>query len=348
MTWQGKIYLVWLVALMLCVTGCQGSDLGNWMEQAIAPDIATIVATPAPMQTPLVPPNFPANLPQPTNGKLIAVHADNVLSWQMDRSPEAVLTEYAQLLQAQNWQIGQRSPQFVTAQTKDLWVIASVHSIEQKSQLLISYFPYKQDKPTPATPVPSYVQDLQKITALDMAPDLDLAEPIKRREYARWLVRTNNYLFQNRPSRQVRLAPVKELPTFADVPPTDPDFPEIQGLANGGFVARNPLFRPEDPLTREEMVQMKIPFDLGQLPPPIEPKQLEERWRFQDTKQISAYAQRAIAADALLGDSSNIRRSFGFTSLLQPQRPVSRKEALASLWYFGTPTDGISARSSKG
>lgn len=355
---QQKIYLVYL-CLVLFLTACQGSDLGNWVEQAIAPEVITPAPTfpasidPKPV---VLPANFPPNLPQPSGGSLIAVYQDNVSSWRVDRSPEVALTEYRQLLQAQNWQILQQSNQLVTATTQDLFVIAAIdsNSIEPKPQLIISYFPYRPTAESIIPPVPpapeetvilGYVEDLQKIPSLGISPDLDLASPVTRREYVRWLVRSNNYLFGKRPSRQIRLAKVTEAPIFADVPENDPDFPEIQGLVNSGFLARSAQFRPDQPLTREEMVHLKIPFDLGQLPPPIEFNQLQARWRFQDTDKISAYAQRAIGADAQLGDSANIRRSFGFTSLFQPQRPVSRLEALASLWYFGTPTDGISARS---
>jgi hypothetical protein len=38
--------------------------------------------------------------------------------------------------------------------------------------------------------------------------------------------------------------------------------------------------------------------------------------------------------------------ALDFTTLLQPQKPVTRAESAASTWYFGTKTDGISARKS--
>ncbi|MFN9859338.1 MAG: S-layer homology domain-containing protein, partial [Pseudanabaena sp.] len=70
---------------------------------------------------------------------------------------------------------------------------------------------------------------------------------------------------------------------------------------------------------------------------------IRQTWGFKDSDLISENALGAIFADAQLRDLSNIRRSFGFTTLLQPQKPVTRAEAAATLWYFGTEIDGISA-----
>jgi len=35
---------------------------------------------------------------------------------------------------------------------------------------------------------------------------------------------------------------------------------------------------------------------------------------------------------------------FGYTTLFQPKKPVTRAEAAASLWYFGFQGDGITAK----
>jgi hypothetical protein len=41
---------------------------------------------------------------------------------------------------------------------------------------------------------------------------------------------------------------------------------------------------------------------------------------------------------------ANIRRVFGFTTLFQPKKSVTRAEAAASLWYFGVQDQGLSAK----
>jgi hypothetical protein len=48
-------------------------------------------------------------------------------------------------------------------------------------------------------------------------------------------------------------------------------------------------------------------------------------------------------ADYQSGDRSNIRRAFGYTTLLQPQKPVTFAEVVSTIWYFGA-SDGQSAR----
>jgi hypothetical protein len=176
-------------------------------------------------------------------------------------------------------------------------------------------------------------------------------QTITRRAYARWLVATNNALFNDQPAKQIRLAVASDTPTFQDVPSSDPDFGIIQGLANAGLVA-SPLsgssttvrFRPDAPLTREDLVLWKVPLDTRQPLPAATLDALQQTWGFQDAGQIDPRAQRAVLADFQNGDRSNIRRAFGFTTLFQPDKPVTRAEAVAVLWHFGTEGDGITAR----
>jgi hypothetical protein len=52
---------------------------------------------------------------------------------------------------------------------------------------------------------------------------------------------------------------------------------------------------------------------------------------------------RALYADFQNAEQANIRRVFGFTTLFQPKRPVTRAEAATALWYFGFQGDGVSA-----
>ncbi|MFM7613040.1 MAG: S-layer homology domain-containing protein, partial [Synechococcales cyanobacterium] len=81
---------------------------------------------------------------------------------------------------------------------------------------------------------------------------------ITRREFARWLVTGNNVMYANKQAKKIRLPSPVSQPIFKDVPPTDVDFPFIQGLAEAGLIASplsgdvtELLFRPDAPLTRE-------------------------------------------------------------------------------------------------
>ncbi|OCQ92163.1 S-layer protein [Oscillatoriales cyanobacterium USR001] len=181
-----------------------------------------------------------------------------------------------------------------------------------------------------------------------------LPEPnkiITRREYSRWLVAANNQIYANNQGKQIRLAVNSNAAIFSDVPKSDPDFPAIQGLAEAGLIPsalsgniKDVKFRPDEPLTRAAMILWKVPFDTRQALPTANIDAVKERWGFQDSAKIDPSVARAVLADFNNGDLANIRRVFGFTTLFQPNKSVTRAEAAASLWYFGVQNDGISAK----
>ncbi|MEG4440917.1 S-layer homology domain-containing protein [Microcoleus sp. AT9_B5] len=174
---------------------------------------------------------------------------------------------------------------------------------------------------------------------------------ITRREYARWLVAANNQIYASRQAKQIRLAVDSSEPAFSDVPKTDPDFSAIQGLAEAGVIpsslsgeTKDVKFRPDAPLTRETMILWKVPLDSRQVLPTANIDGVKEKWGFQDASKIDSQASRAVLADFNNGDLANIRRVFGFTTLFQPKKSVTRAEAAASLWYFGVQDQGLSAK----
>lgn len=180
---------------------------------------------------------------------------------------------------------------------------------------------------------------------------LEPNKTITRREYARWLVAATNRFYADQPGRQIRLGVETAQPAFQDVPRTDPDFAAIQGLAEAGLIP-SPLsgnsttvsFRPDAPLTRENLILWKVPIDLRQALPNATIDAIKQTWGFQDTAKIDPIAQRAVLADFQNSDLSNIRRVFGYTTLFQPKKPVTRAEAAAALWYFGSQGEGLSAK----
>lgn len=174
---------------------------------------------------------------------------------------------------------------------------------------------------------------------------------VTRREYARWLVAANNQIYASRQAKQIRLAVDSSEPAFSDVPKTDPDFAAIQGLAEAGVIpsslsgeTKDVKFRPDAPLTRETMILWKVPLDTRQVLPTANIEGVKEKWGFQDASKIDSQASRAVLADFNNGDLANIRRVFGFTTLFQPKKSVTRAEAAASLWYFGVQDQGLSAK----
>ena len=177
-------------------------------------------------------------------------------------------------------------------------------------------------------------------------------QPITRREYARWLTTFNNAFHLDNPAEQLRLGVETTQPAFQDVSASDPDFPEIQGLAEAGIIP-SPLsgstttvsFRPDAPLTREDLILWKIPLDIRQSLPTADVNAVQQTWGFQDAARIAPRVLQAVLADFQNGDFANIRRAFGYTMLFQPDKAVTRAEAAAVLWRFGNQTKGISAQS---
>jgi hypothetical protein len=173
---------------------------------------------------------------------------------------------------------------------------------------------------------------------------------ITRREYARWLVAANNAMYANNPAKQIRLASSSTQPAFRDILAKDPDFSVIQGLAEAGLIpsalsgdATAVLFRPDAPLTREQLLLWKVPLDTRQALPAANLEAVKQTWGFQDAGSIEPKVLRAVLADFQNAEQSNIRRVFGYTTLFQPKKPITRAEASAALSYFGTQGEGMSA-----
>ncbi|HEY9693521.1 MAG TPA: S-layer homology domain-containing protein [Oculatellaceae cyanobacterium] len=204
-----------------------------------------------------------------------------------------------------------------------------------------------------------YVQDLAALGVVagksqNKSANSAVFEPnkvISRREYVRWLVSANNQIYTNSPGKQIRLASRDTQPAFQDVAKTDPDFPAIQGLAEAGLIPSRlsgdstaVLFRPNAPLTRENLILWKVPLDIREALPSASIDAVKQTWGFQDAAKIEPKALKAVLADFQNSDQSNIRRVFGYTALFQPKKPVTRAEAAAAIWYFGSQGEGISAK----
>ncbi|MDB9468720.1 S-layer homology domain-containing protein [Dolichospermum circinale] len=200
----------------------------------------------------------------------------------------------------------------------------------------------------------SHIQDLALLGVFSSDPKTTQEflpnKIITRREYARWLVNANNTMYSNNPAKQIRLASPSTQPAFRDILPQDADFPLIQGLGEAGLInstlsgdATAVLFRPDAPLTREQLLLWKVPLDTRQALPSANLEAVKQTWGFQDAGNIEPKALKAILADFQNAEQSNIRRVFGYTTLFQPKKPVTRAEAGAALWYFGTQGEGISA-----
>lgn len=174
---------------------------------------------------------------------------------------------------------------------------------------------------------------------------------ITRGEFARWLITANNRYYADDPGKKIYIINQTDQPAFNDVKPNHPDFAAIQSLAEAGLIpsrltgdSTSLLFRPDAPLIRQDLVTWKVPLDTRQSLPKASIKAIEESWGFQDAANIDSSAIRALYADFQNGDRANVKRMFGYTTLFQPKKPVTRAEAAASVWYFGFQGDGITAK----
>jgi hypothetical protein len=154
-------------------------------------------------------------------------------------------------------------------------------------------------------------------------------DPITRGDYVRWLVRANNVYFAS--DRQIRLPETAGNQTFVDVPPGNPNYKYIQGMADAGLVigidAKH--FAPDRLLTREELIAI-----------------YEGRWSnggnyshiaqiseaqlgFKDDSQIAHQYWDAFNNDHWNG--GNLQRIFGIVGMFHPRQHVTREEAVISV-----------------
>lgn len=112
----------------------------------------------------------------------------------------------------------------------------------------------------------------------------------------------------------------------------------MQALANAGYSVgyEDNTFKSQKPITREEMIGIKVGVDCGKA---IEPyrSQMQFIWKFADGKQIderyTGYIQRDFYEHGPLG--GNIQRAFGKIGAFKPKQAATRAEAAATLWQAG-------------
>lgn len=205
-----------------------------------------------------------------------------------------------------------------------------------------------------------YVNDLLALDLIkpeskpNLKPDQKIApsrlsDPIDRRTFAKWLLQVNNRFYDT--TKQIRTATPTTKPVFQDIPTIDPDFNSIQGLAEAGIIpsaltnsAGSDRFYPDKPITREDVLRWKVPLDARTTLPPATLGDIRKAWAFQDLDKINPVALSALYTDHQNGDASNLRRTFGYTTLLQPKRAITHAEAAAILWSIGFQSDRITAQ----
>jgi hypothetical protein len=188
----------------------------------------------------------------------------------------------------------------------------------------------------------SAIRDLDQLGVFESitGSQFDPNRSVKRGEFARWIVRANNAIHHQDPSRQIRLGRITDKPIFLDVPEDDENFIYIQALAAAGFITgdQNQEFRPQSLLSRAELIRLKLLIELspGELKGTLD--QVRQEWGFTDADQIPLATIPAIVADRELEENSTILRTFGPIRVFKPQDPVTRSEVALALSVFGDQT----------
>jgi hypothetical protein len=186
---------------------------------------------------------------------------------------------------------------------------------------------------------------------------LDPLSPCLRRTYARWIVSVNNF-FNTDANLCIRLAVETSGQTFADVPPTDPDFDVIQGLAEARLIESTLVdpngpteFHPNSILTRETLVVIKVAIDTRGRIPTKTLADVQRMWRFRDAAEMSQLLIDSLAYDYDLGERSVVSRTLPRGASFLKDKYVSNVEALISCWFIGIgdgrngPSCGLASKS---
>ncbi|MGD0052316.1 MAG: S-layer homology domain-containing protein [Vulcanimicrobiaceae bacterium] len=174
-------------------------------------------------------------------------------------------------------------------------------------------------------------------------------DPISRGQYVAWLVTANNLYFKDTPAAQIRLAASNADQTFVDVPKSHPFFPQIEGMADAGYVigVDKTHFAPDRPLTREELVAIQTSrYSNGASFAAITSPQGMYCVRLADANAISKPYWGAFNYDQCTGFNGldDLHRIFGSVKTLHPQRPATRAEVAVALQKVAGRTAGNVAR----
>lgn len=196
-----------------------------------------------------LPSNFPQIIPIYEPSTLINVNQQTI-KWRSPDPLNLIVNYYQQELSANNWQITKSQENSINAthQGDNLTLSLILTPQGSETELSLTYNTSESannsslDTPTENTEntvSEDLTPPLQELARLGIVSNSEVINPyntISRREYARWLVQTNNLLFQDVNSKLIREANPNSKPIFTDVPVSDPDFAVIQGLAEAGLI----------------------------------------------------------------------------------------------------------------
>ncbi|NEO86323.1 MAG: S-layer homology domain-containing protein [Spirulina sp. SIO3F2] len=306
-----------------------------------------------------LPLTFPDDVPSYPQAQLLSAsyragQGTGLTTWESQANPKKIATFYQQFLTDKNWTLAQRysedEPEVVLnkgdQEVRLTFPEAQQFQIAYRDTTIASSEP--NTTPAAVGTVGEAIADLQALDVL--SAEIDPNAEINRRTFARWLLQAYNQMYRDRPTQQIRPATSSTQPAFQDIPPSDPDFAAIQGLAEAGIIPSRLtgstdalLFQPDAPLTRERLLLWKVPLDRRVALPNASVQNIQQVWGFQDVAEIAPEVLPALLVDYENGDRANVLRVFGYTQLFQPQKAVTQQEAATAIWSFGFQGEGITA-----
>lgn len=178
------------------------------------------------------------------------------------------------------------------------------------------------------------INDLVDIGVIEATTDtFQPVKPVTRAEFVRWLVKANNIVRKR--NAFIRPAEPGTPSSFTDVTEANPDFKFIQGMADAGWSVGFPdkTFRPDEVLTREQMIAIKNPIDWNN----ESYNGYQKAWSDADKINKNFLTQMSTEAFGLYqcNGNNNWSRIYGKTKVCIPQKPVSRAEAAMCVWAIG-------------
>ncbi|MGB7416762.1 MAG: S-layer homology domain-containing protein, partial [Thermosynechococcaceae cyanobacterium] len=167
-------------------------------------------------------------------------------------------------------------------------------------------------------PTQAFIVELNKLGVFEQTEGtFKPYEPITRGEYLIWMFKANNAIA--RADKQLRFDPTFN-PGFTDISPEHPAYKYVQAFANGGYAVgyEDKTFRPDQPLTREEMIALKVGLDSGEA---IKPLKDTRSITYADAAQVESRYTGYIRGD---GSFKNAARAFGAVKDLKPKQVVKR------------------------
>ncbi|KAH1162283.1 hypothetical protein AAZX31_01G082100 [Glycine max] len=191
--------------------------------------------------------------------------------------------------------------------------------------------------------------------------DVEANELCTRREFARWLVKSNSSLER---SPKHMIAPIVSLSgsvvtAFDDVGIDDPDFRSIQVLAEAGVIPsklswnnsfnyggsdsqENINFYPDRFISRQDLIDWRAQLEYDFFSGVVDEISIKKAG-YMDVKEITSPA---VYVDMLAGDTSILRKVFGQSKRFQPNKPSTKAQAAVAL-TSGRMKEAISAELSR-